>query len=142
MNLSDLYNRLKALFPLGELTEQRPALAFITLPAEFLRPTLRHLRDREGFTHLVLPTAVDRIQEGRFPLMYLVTNRTQVCDIDLRLMIDRLVSDIASHAAGASLDVAGVDWVPQTRNRVSVRVEPLPASPMRSGGCSGRRRRG
>ena len=39
-----------------------------------------------------------------------------------------LVSDVASHAAGASLDVAGVDWVPQTRNRVTVRVEPLPAS--------------
>jgi len=70
MNLSDLYNRLKALFPLGELTEQRPALAFITLPAEFLRPTLLHLRDREGFTHLVLLTAVDWIEEGRFQLTY------------------------------------------------------------------------
>ena len=96
MNLSDLYNRLKALFPLGELTEQRPALAFITLPAEFLRPTLRHLRDREGFTHLVLLTAVDWIEEGRFQLTYLLSNRTQACDIGLRVMIDRPASGLAT----------------------------------------------
>ena len=96
MNLSDLYNRLKALFPLGELTEQRPALAFITLPAEFLRPTLRHLRDREGFTHLVLLTAVDWIEEGRFQLTYLLSNRTQACDIGLRVMIERPASGLAT----------------------------------------------
>ena len=96
MNLRELYNRLQALFPLGDLTEQRPDLAFVTLPAEFLRPTLLHLRDRAGFTHLVLLTAVDWLEEGRFQLTYLLSNRRQACDIGLRVMIDRPADGLAT----------------------------------------------
>ncbi len=87
--MRELHARLKQLFPLGELTEQRPNLAFVTVPAEFLRPALLHLRDREGFTHLVLLTAVDWIEDGQFQLTYLLSNRTQACDIGLRVMIPR-----------------------------------------------------
>ena len=84
---------VRAARPAPGTAEQRPALAFITLPAEFLRPTLLHLRDREGFTHLVLLTAVDWIEEGRFQLTYLLSNRTQASDIGLRVMIERPASD-------------------------------------------------
>jgi NADH-quinone oxidoreductase subunit C len=74
--MRDLHTRLQHLFPLGELTEQRPDLGFVTVPADYLRPTLLHLRDREGFTHLVLLTAVDWLEEGLFQLTYLLSNRT------------------------------------------------------------------
>ncbi len=89
MTMRDLYDRLKALFPLGELTEQRKDLSFVTVPAASLAPTLRHLRDKEGFTHLVLLTAVDWIEDGQFQLTYLLNNRAQRCDIGLRVMIPR-----------------------------------------------------
>jgi NADH-quinone oxidoreductase subunit C len=89
MMMRALHTRLKALFPLGELAEQRPDLAFVTLPAPFLRPTLLHLRDQEGFTHLVLLTAVDWLEDGQFQLTYLLSNRAQRCDIGLRAMIPR-----------------------------------------------------
>jgi len=87
--MREIYDRLKHLFPLGELTEQRPDLAFVTLPAEFLRSALLHLRDQEGFTHLVLLTAVDWLEDGQFQLTYLLSNRTQARDIGLRVMIPR-----------------------------------------------------
>jgi NADH-quinone oxidoreductase subunit C len=87
--MRDIHDRLKALFPLGELTEQRPDLAFVTVPAAHLRPALLHLRDREGFTHLVLLTAVDWIEEGQFQLTYLLCNRQEARDIGLRVMIPR-----------------------------------------------------
>jgi NADH-quinone oxidoreductase subunit C len=87
--MRELHHRLKQLFPVGELTEQRPRLAFITVPVEFLRPSLMHLRDREGFTHLVLLTAVDWLEEGLFQLTYLLSNRTQAQDIGLRVMLPR-----------------------------------------------------
>ena len=50
--MRELHTRLNAFFPLGEITQQRANLSFVTLPAEFLRPAVMHLRDREGFTHL------------------------------------------------------------------------------------------
>jgi NADH-quinone oxidoreductase subunit C len=89
MNMREIYKRLKALFPLGELTEQRPDLAFITVPEDSLRATILQLRDKEGFTHLVLLTAVDWIEEGQFQLTYLLNNRALACDIGLRVMIHR-----------------------------------------------------
>ena len=87
--MREIYERLKHLFPFGELTEQRPDLAFVTLPAEFLRSALLHLRDKEGFTHLVLLTAVDWLEDGQFQLTYLLSNRTQARDLGLRVMISR-----------------------------------------------------
>ncbi len=89
MAMKELYARLKALYPLGELTDQRRDLAFVTLPAAHLRDTILHLRDKEGFTHLVLLTAVDWLEEGQFQLTYLLNNRQRACDLGLRVMISR-----------------------------------------------------
>ena len=87
--MRELYTKLNARFPLGELTEQRPDLAFITVPREQLRPLLLHLRDLEGFSHLVLLTAVDWLEEGIFQLTYLLSDRAKRRDLGLRLMLPR-----------------------------------------------------
>ncbi len=84
-----LYERLKHLFPLDEVTEQRPDLLFVTLPREHLRSLLLHLRDIEGFSHLVLLTAVDWIEEGQFQLTYLLHNRPKAQDIGVRIKLAR-----------------------------------------------------
>ena len=94
--MHDLYVQLKEQFPLGELTEQRDDLAFITIQQEQLRPLLMHLRDKEAYTHLVLLTAVDWLEEGIFQLTYLLSNRTNGTDIGLRLMIPRNDASMAS----------------------------------------------
>jgi NADH-quinone oxidoreductase subunit C len=94
--MKELYARLKALYPLGELTEQRPDLAFVTVPAEYLRDTILHLRDKEGFVHLVLLTAVDWIEDGQFQLTYLLNNRAARRDIGLRVMIHRPQQGLAT----------------------------------------------
>ena len=95
-DMRELYHRLKALFPVGELTEQRADLAFVTLPVEHLRAALVHLRDLEGFTHLVLLTAVDWLEEGRFQLTYLLNNRSAGRDVGLRVMVPREAPSLPS----------------------------------------------
>lgn len=87
--MRELYNKLNERFVLGEFTEQRRDLAFITIAQEQLRPLLLHLRDQEGFTHLVLLTAVDWIEESIFQLTYLLSNREKGRDFGLRVMINR-----------------------------------------------------
>jgi NADH-quinone oxidoreductase subunit C len=94
--MREIHTRLKSLFPVDELTEQRPDLAFVTVPADHLRPTLMHLHDKEGFTHLVLLTAVDWLEEGQFQLTYLLCNRAKRRDIGLRVMIPRDNATMAS----------------------------------------------
>lgn len=87
--MRELYERLKQTFPLGELTEQRPDLAFITLDRAQLRSLLLHLRDKEGFSHLVLLTAVDWIEDESFQLTYLLSDRPNRRDLGLRVMLPR-----------------------------------------------------
>jgi len=87
--MRELYTRLQKLFLLGEFTGQRDNLAFITIKKEQLRPLILHLRDKEHFSHLVLLTAVDWLEEGVFQLTYLLSKREGGMDIGLRLMIPR-----------------------------------------------------
>ncbi|MBF0254916.1 MAG: NADH-quinone oxidoreductase subunit C [Gammaproteobacteria bacterium] len=87
--MRELYQRLQSLFVLGELTEQRANLFFITVEKDRLRPLITHLRDREGLRHLVLLTAVDWLEEGQFQLTYLLCDRLTRRDLGLRVMLDR-----------------------------------------------------
>lgn len=94
--LPAIHQRLRALFPLGDLAVQRPDLAFVELPPAHLRPALLHLRDREGFSHLVLLTAVDWLEAWQFQLTYLLCNRTARLDLGLRVRIPRDAATLES----------------------------------------------
>ncbi len=87
--MQQLYDDLKARFALDGFTERRPDLAFVTVPREHLRALLLHLRDIEGFTHLVLLTAVDWIEDDQFQLTYLLNDRARARDLGVRLMLPR-----------------------------------------------------
>lgn len=84
-----LLENLKRRFLLGPITEQRPDLVFVTVERNVLHPLLRHLRDHEGFTHLVLLTAVDWLEDGLFQLTWLVHDRKRARDVGLRVLLPR-----------------------------------------------------
>lgn len=94
--MRELHTRLTHLFPMGELTQQRPNLGFVTVPRDHLRALLLHLRDREGFTHLILLTAVDWLEENQFQLTYLVCDRARRRDLGLRVMLPREAASMES----------------------------------------------
>lgn len=96
MTMHDLHHRLKMRFPVEELTAQRPNLAFVSVPADALFAVLQHLRDHEGYSHLVLLTAVDWLEENQFQLTYLLCNRAQNRDIGVRVRIDRPAIGLAT----------------------------------------------
>jgi NADH-quinone oxidoreductase subunit C len=87
--MRELQEQLQLQFELTDWDERRPNLAFATIRRDELRQLLLHLRDQAGFTHLVLLTAVDWLEDGQFQLTYLLNNRDQAQDIGLRLLISR-----------------------------------------------------
>ncbi len=87
--MRELLESLTTPYSLTDPVEQRPDLAFVTAGRGQLRPLLMHLRDKEGFTHLVILTAVDWLEEGEFQLTYLLSDRTHGRDIGVRVMIPR-----------------------------------------------------
>jgi len=91
-----LYKRLKDNYPMGDLNRQRDDLAFISIQPAQLRPMLTDLKDNEGFTHLVLLTAVDWLEDELFQLTYLISNRSRCQDLGLRVMLDRELATMES----------------------------------------------
>jgi NADH-quinone oxidoreductase subunit C len=72
--MKKLFERLQPLFAVSDLKEQRNDLAFLQIPRDHAEMLIRHLRDHEGFSHLVFFTAVDYIEEGIFRLIYMLHN--------------------------------------------------------------------
>ncbi|GKY87331.1 NADH-quinone oxidoreductase subunit C [Sinisalibacter aestuarii] len=87
--MRDLIEKLTPRYTLGNATYQRADLTFVDVTRDELRALLLELRDKEGFTHLVLLTAVDWIEEGKFQLTYMINNREADQTLGLRLYIDR-----------------------------------------------------
>ncbi len=77
------------IFGIIDQHEQRPDLSFITLEKDKVIPTLIHLRDVENYSHLVMITAVDFIEDNKFQITYLLHNYENKTDIGVKTLIDR-----------------------------------------------------
>ena len=87
--MKDLINRIEKKFPLKDVIYQRDDFTYATGEQSQVIELLTYLRDIEGFTHLVLLTAVDWIEDELFQLTYMLNNRKEKCDLSLRIMVDR-----------------------------------------------------
>ena len=72
--MKQLFERLQPLFAVTDFKEQRDNLCFLRTPKDRAEMLIRHLRDHEGFSHLVFFTAVDYIEDGIFRLIYMLHN--------------------------------------------------------------------
>ncbi|QEP44657.1 NADH-quinone oxidoreductase subunit C [Ectothiorhodospiraceae bacterium BW-2] len=87
--MQQLLKQLSQHYRVSQLTQQRLDLAFVSAEPDQLRSLLTYLRDQCGFTHLVLLTAVDWLEQGQFQLTYLLNNRAEAKDLGIRVLLDR-----------------------------------------------------
>lgn len=87
--MQDIITNIQRNFKITEVDEQRDDLFFVSTLKEQTIPLVTYLRDYEGFSHLVLLTAVDWIEEGEFQLTYLLNQPDKKIDIGVRTRIAR-----------------------------------------------------
>lgn len=87
--MKDIIIDIQKRFKISEVIEQQRELTFITVKKELAVALITHLRDIEGFSHFVLLTAVDWIEDDKFQLTYILNNPTKKTDIGIRVFIDR-----------------------------------------------------
>jgi len=83
------FENIKHLFHIEQIVQQRKDLALITAPKEYIVMLITHLRDTEGYKHLVLLTAVDWIEKNQFQLSYILNNPTKKIDVMVKTFVDR-----------------------------------------------------
>ena len=84
-----IINDIKKRFEIFDVVKQSDNLNFITCKKEQAVSLITHLKDIEGFTHFVLLSAVDWIEDGEFQLTYILNNPDKKLDISIRIFIDR-----------------------------------------------------
>jgi NADH-quinone oxidoreductase subunit C len=94
--MKQLFKRLQALFTVTDFEQRHSDLGFLRIPKEHAEMLIRHLRDHEGFTHLVFFSAVDYIEDGIFRLIYMLHNYETKDTLGVHVDISRENSTMTS----------------------------------------------
>jgi len=87
--MKELIEKLSSKYELQEVTYQRNNLVFAAINKDSAIDAVTYLRDYEGYTHLVMMSCVDWIEEGKLQLLYLLNSPSQKNDIGIRVYIER-----------------------------------------------------
>lgn len=88
-NMEETIKHLEDIFSGTNTTVARDDLIFITIPRERTVSAITWLRDKAGYRHLALISAVDRIERDIFQLTYLLHSYVTHTDIGVLVEIDR-----------------------------------------------------
>ena len=94
--MKELINTLSEAFEVTDVVSPRPAITFVTTPKESAISMVTHLRDYEGFSHFVMMSCVDWIEDGKFQLLYLLHNPETKKDLGVKTLIDRDNAEMTS----------------------------------------------
>ena len=87
--MEEILKRLETKFLPEKKDVQRNNLVFVTLAKNTAVEAITYLLDYEGYTHLVMISAVDYIEQNMFQLTYLLHNYRTHTDIGVRVELDR-----------------------------------------------------
>ena len=80
---------IKTRFEISDVVKQSDNFSFLTCKKEQAISLVTHLKNIENFSHLVLLSAVDWIEDGKFQLTYILNNPNKKIDIAVRAFLDR-----------------------------------------------------
>ena len=87
--MNNLINKLKTDLGLNNIEQQNKNLYLADTDAKKIVHVMTALKNYYDFSHLVLITAVDWLENNKFQLSYIVHNRKENIDLCIRVYIDR-----------------------------------------------------
>ncbi|MCF8298158.1 MAG: NADH-quinone oxidoreductase subunit C [Saprospiraceae bacterium] len=94
--MKDLIERLHIKYSLTDIEHQRENFVYLTIRKENAIDLVTYLKDYEGFSHFVLLSCVDWIEDGKFQLTYFLNQPNKKFDIAIRTMIPRENAEMQS----------------------------------------------
>ncbi|PLW93101.1 MAG: NADH-quinone oxidoreductase subunit C [Marinilabiliales bacterium] len=87
--MENIIERLQKSVKLSDIKKQRKDLYFVTADKDQAISAVTYLRDYEGFSHLVMMSVVDRIEDGQFEINYVLHNHEMHADLTVQTRISR-----------------------------------------------------
>jgi len=87
--MEEIIKNIQKTVTLTDIKRQRDDLYFVTVSKDQAISAVTYLRDYEGFSHFVILSVADWIEEGEFELLYLLNNPVKKIDLGVRVRISR-----------------------------------------------------
>jgi NADH-quinone oxidoreductase subunit C len=87
--MKQLIDKIQNQYQLQDVFQQRDNLVFVTVDKHNAIDLITHLRDYEGFSHFVVMSCVDWIEDNKLQLTYILNNPEHKYDVAIRTMIER-----------------------------------------------------
>jgi len=94
--MQELFKRLETHFKISSKKQKKADLAFCSVDSPTAAALVTHLKDIEGYGHLVFLTAVDYLEAGQFELVYMLHNYDTKSDFGVKTRIDRTKPEMQS----------------------------------------------
>ena len=87
--MNEILDKIKQKYNAGDVTVERGCLAFVTVAKDVAIDAVTYMRDYEGFSHFVMMSCVDWMEDGKYQLLYLLHNPEKKIDVGIKTYIDR-----------------------------------------------------
>jgi len=87
--MKEILEKIESKYSLQDVAIHHDAAAYVTVGKELAIDMVTYMRDYEGFSHFVMMSCVDWIEDGKLQLLYLLNNPTKKCDLGIKVFIDR-----------------------------------------------------
>jgi len=94
--MENIIKEISKRFEISDIIHRKGKLSFLTCKKEQAISLVTHMKDIQGYTHLVLLSAVDWIEDNLFQITYILNNPTEKNDIGIRVFIDREEAEMDS----------------------------------------------
>ena len=87
--MKEILEKIKSKYKITDILQKRDNLMMFTIEKKSVIDILTYLKELEGFTHLVMLSSVDWLEENKFQLTYIINNPVDKHDIAIRVLINR-----------------------------------------------------
>ena len=87
--MENIINSIKEKYSIKNIVKKSDNLTFFTVDKKYAISLITYLKEIEKFSHLVMLSVVDWIEDNKFQLSYIVNNPVKKLDITVRVFISR-----------------------------------------------------
>lgn len=87
--MKDILEKIERKYQIKDILQKRENLLLFSIEKKYLTDILVYLKELEGFSHLVMLSSVDWLEENKFQLTYILNHPVNKHDVAIRVNLDR-----------------------------------------------------
>jgi len=87
--MKEILDKIQVKYNLQDIAIHDNSQAYVTVGKDLVIDMVTYMRDYEGFTHFVMMSCVDWIEDDKLQLLYLLNSPERKCNVGVKVFIER-----------------------------------------------------